>query len=490
MELKNNELEKEYQRRKEEIQNIINEPIDDSKYSWNETVKRYATTIEQVKKAFLINEMRPHIPKKLIDDMDIFLRRCTTPEFHIALVGAIKAGKSTLINAILGYELASTEVTPETASLTKFKSATEDYIEVVFYTQEEWSTLWKSVTKDSASIFVDEYKNSNAKAEKNKWLGKNKQQYTCKNKDILKKEINKWTSSKSPAHYFVKEVIVGLKDFDLPEGVVLVDTPGLNDVVEYRSNITRDYINRANAVLVCVKSDALTGNELITIYNVFTNTRNNVEKVYIIGTQMDTLNNPIADWNKQKDEWLKYLKDDSCYSNLRLANQKLIGVSAYLYTILKEYKEKQLDEKNPKFRYLRSTFYKLDIDNLKDINKDYEKIKDFTNIEFLKIKLQNEIISKYKQLIIDDIISSYKYCTEDLKEKIIDIKKGQEDIINASQQGIDEVTHKKNEYEAKLNQVLQEKKDLNNLVEELKISTTKRVDELVKAIRDLNKRIK
>jgi predicted GTPase len=109
-------------------------------------------------------------------------------------------------------------------------------------------------------------------------------------------EIQKWTSSKSVSHYFVKEVEVGLKEFELPEGVVLVDTPGLDDVVEYRSNITRDYIDRANAVLVCVKSDALTGQEMATIYSVFSNTRYNLEKVYIIATQIDTLNRPRENW--------------------------------------------------------------------------------------------------------------------------------------------------------------------------------------------------
>lgn len=93
-----------------------------------------------------------------------------------------------------------------------------------------------------------------------------------------------------------------MKDFDLPEGVVLVDTPGLDDVVEYRSDITRKYIDRANAVLVCVRSEALTGQELQTILRVFTNARNNVGKVYIIATKIDTLNNPQSDWeNKVKN---------------------------------------------------------------------------------------------------------------------------------------------------------------------------------------------
>lgn len=55
----------------------------------------------------------------------------------VAVVGRPNVGKSTLINALLDAPLASTEVTPETASLTKFCGADEDYVEVKFYTPEE-----------------------------------------------------------------------------------------------------------------------------------------------------------------------------------------------------------------------------------------------------------------------------------------------------------------------------------------------------------------
>ena len=60
----------------------------------------------------------------------------------------------------------------------------------------------------------------------------------------------------------------------------MIDTPSLNDVVEFRSNITRDYIDRANAVFMCVKSDSLTGEELQTLHRVFTNTKGKIDKVY------------------------------------------------------------------------------------------------------------------------------------------------------------------------------------------------------------------
>ena len=75
----------------------------------------------------------------------------------LALVGENGAGKSTLINALLGHEYASMDVTPETAALTKFRSSERDYVHVKFYSKAEWDNLWASVQK-GADKFLEEYK--------------------------------------------------------------------------------------------------------------------------------------------------------------------------------------------------------------------------------------------------------------------------------------------------------------------------------------------
>ena len=229
----------------------------------------------------------------------------------------------------------------------------------------------------------------------------------------------------------------GLKEFDLPEGVVLVDTPGLDDVVEYRSNITRDYIDRANAVLVCVKSDALTGQEMATIYSVFANTRYNPGKVYIIATQVDTLNRPKENWAEQQKEWLKYLKGNGAYASLELAQKNLVPVSAYLYTLLKQYND--LNEEDDKYWDLDSIVRKF---RIRDINENYKELLDFTHIELLKSKIQREIIQDYKKLLLDDITGSYELCKESIKETMEKVRKAQEEIISTSQGGIEEIKKK------------------------------------------------
>jgi len=476
----NDEARKEYESRMSRLQKIADSNEIDSAFLWDQTVQKYAIRMMKVKEILKSEGISELVTTKMFRDIDTFLSRCSDAEFHIALVGAIKAGKSTLINAMLGYEYASTKVTPETASLTKFKKGVNNYVKVSFYSEAEWNALWKSANDAQATVFLEEYAQLNADVEKKSWLGEQDRKTVCETKEELVSEIHKWTSSKSACHYFVKEVEVGLKEFDLPEGVVLVDTPGLDDVVEYRSNITRDYIDRANAVLVCVKSDTLTGPEMATIYSVFANTRYNPGKVYIIATQIDTLNRPRENWNEQQEEWLKYLKGKGAYASLELAKKNLVPVSAYFYTLLKEYND--LSEDDDKYWDLDSIIRKF---RIRDINEKYQEMLDFTNIALLKNKIQREIVQDYKKLLIDDIVGNYGLCKDSIKEAMEKIKAAQEEIIQTSQGGIEEIKKKQEEYALKYEEAEADKKELDNLLKKLKKVTSQRADELEKAIKGL-----
>lgn len=474
---KSNEARKVYESKLAILEEVNNDIHLDTAYLWDKTVEKYVSKMLKVKKILQEEEINNLVTTNMFKQINTFLNKCSSAEFHIALVGTIKAGKSTLINALLDYEYASTNVTPETASLTKFRKGTTNYIKVSFYTKQEWVELWKSVNDTRATVFLEEYETLNAESEKDHWVGQTSRKILCETKEKLIEEIQKWTSSKSACHYFVKEVEVGLEEFELPEGVILVDTPGLDDVVEYRSNITRDYIDRANAVLVCVKSDTLTGPELATIYSVFSNTRYNPEKVYIIATQVDTLNKPREDWKKQQKEWIKYLKTKQAYANEYLAEKNLISVSAYLFTLLKSYKN--LSEDDEKCWELKSTCFKLRINN---IEEKYQELLDFTNITFLKNKIQREIVQSYKKILVEDIKGSYIQCKNSIKETMNNIKIKQEEIISMSQTDIKDLKIKQREYEEKYKEMMKEQEDRRDTINILKIKVSQFAEEIEEGI--------
>lgn len=150
---------------------------------------------------------------------------------------------------------------------------------------------------------------------------------------------------------------------------------------------------------------------MATIYSVFANTRYNPGKVYIIATQVDTLNRPKENWAEQQKEWLKYLKGNGAYASLELAQKNLVPVSAYLYTLLKQYND--LNEEDDKYWDLDSIVRKF---RIRDINENYKGLLDFTHIELLKSKIQREIIQDYKKLLLDDITGSYD-CVRNLSKR-------------------------------------------------------------------------
>ena len=484
MDFSNKDVESEYLAKVEQIRQLIDAPVDNKKYLWDLTVEAYAKKIEQVSRVLgdeILTEDEDSDSKTLRNELKAFLSRCSSPEFQIAFVGTIKAGKSTLINALLNYELASTRVTPETAALTKFKHADEDSVEITFYTSDEWEQLWKSATATANSVFIKDYKNLNADAEKSKWLNHDVHKIICPDKAALKAEIERWTSSKSPVHYFVKEVSVGLKEFDMPDGVVFIDTPGLNDVVEFRSDITRNYIKRANAVLMCVKSDSLTGEELKTLYRVFDNTMGKVHKVYVIATQTDTLNEPKKDWEKQQVEWTKYLEDDNCYRTPELVAKNLVPVSAYLYTLLEEYRAGRLTEDDKRFFQVLAVLSKFCV-RADELNQRFDELKEFTNIKFLYSKIQTEVIAKYKSELLDDIAKAYERCQAAIKKVISAKKQSQEQILQDSKKSVEDIRREREQKKKELEDVQKDNRELDEYIKQLNAATEKRVEELVAQI--------
>lgn len=394
---------------------------------WNETIQQYVKNLSLSK--VLLNELRreeyfnlsSNFFENINNDIRNYIESAVNPTYQIAIVGAIKAGKSTLINTLIGDDLASVSVTPETATLTKFRYSKENYVKIKFYTNDEWNKIWENAKKKEATQFLTEYKELNSESVKESLLGKEEQEKKFLNIAELKKEVEKWTSSQSKEHYFVKEIEIGVNTLNLPLQVCLVDTPGLNDIVDYRSEITRNYIDSANAVLVCVNAKTLRNEEALTLARVFSKARYKKDKIYVLGTQIDTFNSS-EDWEKQKKSWIKSLKEKEYFENEILAKKNILGISSSSYSIAKKKLDivniSNLTKEDKKSLPFDELFeIKMENDYNEKINKICELkeklIKD-SNIEKVKDIIRNQLLNNFNKTMLEDFIGKYRLIKEEM----------------------------------------------------------------------------
>lgn len=391
---------------------------------WNDTIDAYTRRIERIQSLLRIKDVGID-SAELNEKIDKFLNLCRNPDFEIAFVGAVKAGKSTLINALLGKNYASTDPNPETAVLTKFRSSEQDYVKVKFYSAKEWDKLWKSVQSD-AERFLELYEELEAKKYKSKWVGHDELRVDLANSEI-EVELKKWSSSQSAVHFFVKEIEVGISSLpkDFPKQVVFVDTPGLFDPVAFRSQISIDYIHSANAVLVCIKAEDLHGEEVKTIESVFSFSGHRRNKVFIIATNWDKLNNVIIDWDKRYNYMVNSFTGKAFFPTKTMAQSNILYASSYYYNLCRDYNLLRNLQKNEINILLMKIQTAIGYCQEKNVSipenimaladaqlgmlapSDIKGLMELTNIQIVNKVIVTELVNQYAELLYGDIKNLY-----------------------------------------------------------------------------------
>ena len=125
--------------------------------------------------------------------------------FHLVVLGEFNHGKSTFVNALLGASVLPTGITPTTATINR--------------------VVWGETPSAQAVT---------------------RQGKTIK---LTPKELEEWVTVEGGRAEEVAYVEVGYPAEMLKGNIVLVDTPGVNDLNEQRAEVTYGYVPRADAVL-------------------------------------------------------------------------------------------------------------------------------------------------------------------------------------------------------------------------------------------------
>ncbi|MCA9618788.1 MAG: dynamin family protein, partial [Myxococcales bacterium] len=140
--------------------------------------------------------------------------------FHLVVVGEFNHGKTSFVNALLGRDALPTGVTPTTAVIHHVVYSDEPTAKVV-YNQGEPEDVPFAKLKD----------------------------YVAQGEAVKGEASEMGHSSKEPRIHHVE---VGYPAKVLEERIVLVDTPGVNDLNLQRADITYKYIPQSDAVLFVI----------------------------------------------------------------------------------------------------------------------------------------------------------------------------------------------------------------------------------------------
>lgn len=473
--------------------NKISEIIKDDSLSedivWHLTAQKAERVLRKVKTLAKIGQI-PGYTDELASDVENLINKCKDAEFQIAVVGVMKAGKSFLMNALIGAEIASVEVNPETAALTKFRSANGYYVMIKFHNEVQWEKL-KASASDSKKTGKDSLASrltnpATAKME-SEWINHNDLTIICESLKELQETVKKYTSSQAIEHLFVSEVEVGVDRsiFNMPQEVVFVDTPGLKDPVKYRSNITRNYIKKADAVLIALKPGPFTaeGLEIVTTVLDCTDT----DKAYIVGTQKDL--NSDSECEKYVSNWVGHLVDAKRYSDRRKVMNRIILTSAKMDLLVNKWISLTDNEKENESFFSYDDFNDLQSYSGKAIKKrgfnlmqisqeDVKAISESTGIPALRSKLESSLIANYRKLKIEDIKKSYIRC----KKQMIAISKNaieqQESAIKLATAGAEALKKRISDMTAEKETLKQEDAELKKSVEKLQNSIRNRIKDL------------
>lgn len=198
---------------------------------------------EALKAGWLDQETYAGIIKKINEDT-----------LTIGVIGQMKCGKSTFLNSFLfGRQLLPAATTPMTAALSVITFGEEKAVTAEFYSPNEWEELKVLASRDENEV-SDSQTKSSIKAAKELYdkarpimssisslLGKTK-------KDDFKNLIE-YVGADGKYVSIVKSVRITLPEEWL-KGVEIVDTPGFNDPVVSREERTKEFLKRADVVLM------------------------------------------------------------------------------------------------------------------------------------------------------------------------------------------------------------------------------------------------
>ena len=245
-------------------------------------------------------------------------------EFNVAVTGVINAGKSTLLNALLGKKILGASNVPETVNLTVLKYSPEPFAKVNFWSKAELREL--GIAKDQDDEIAQIYGETGVKFESEtarnlsgkfdagggeqaaKFKSSSASQICSDqpaSKTVKTDEIKRYTSADSKYAKFVKSVELYENLELLKDNVRIIDTPGIDDAVAAREELVRRFMRECDLMVHLMNvSQSATQKDLDFIVSSLQNSH--AVKLAVLLTHADVLKegelNEVAAYAKKSVE--------------------------------------------------------------------------------------------------------------------------------------------------------------------------------------------
>lgn len=486
----------------------------------------------------------------------------------IGIVGQVKAGKSSFLNALFfnSSDILPKAATPMTAALTKIRYSENISAKVHFFSKSDFETI-ENGAKDCKKAMIRERDKLNEELKKKgkpetkltdaQLLGMvelsdsvksfyeifenfKKNEGELRNKllnseesdnfeilegidsiDALKNRLEDYVGVNGKYMPIVKYIeiflnIEAIKDFDI------VDTPGLNDPVLSRGQLTRNFLGKCDVVFLLSASSQFFDSQDISLFSEQL-PKEGIKEVKIIGSKFDLcLNADSQKYNgdikvaqegikfKLNNEFKDKIKKDIERENIKEIFERAFPpyyISSSCYDIYKHYGDLSKNEEHIKNNIIRAFPHFLD---------DEEKFKELSGIEIFHSTIIPEIVYKKENILkersnniysgfMDKFKSSIEELLEEVKQKqekfskeeiksIEDKLKETEGILkklgNSIKDCFDEVKYKDvkkefNDLEIEFKETISQIKAKENTNQKLKLENNKRFGGIARFFGDL-----
>ncbi|WP_418184974.1 dynamin family protein [Aliarcobacter vitoriensis] len=325
--------DKELENSNDDLNTNLHKIDDDHKSSF----KDLKNSIENI-----INELKNELSnKEVLNELENTNKYISNQKFSIGITGVMNAGKSTMLNALMGKEILGSAVVPETANLTIVKHNINENAKVFYWNTKEWEKIENSAKQlESMKEFVNETQ---------RVFKDSLNDYIKPNSRFDEVDINNLASYTSAEHSqkkcnLVKYVELGSNLPFLSDGIEIVDTPGLDDPVIQREEITKDYISKCDMMLHLMNvSQSATLKDIEFIIDAVL--YQNISKLLVVITRADTVSKKnleeVINYTKSSiEKQLKAQNKDSQLDHI-LKTIKFVPISGYMALLHRTGREKE-----------------------------------------------------------------------------------------------------------------------------------------------------